>query len=250
MIRAEQIVSGYGKQEILHGVDLEVLPKGITAIFGPNGSGKSTLLKVLAGVVEVWRGRLYLGDIDITRQMGHRRTKLGISTVPQGGRVFRQLSVEENLLMGAYLVRDRREVARRKEWVLNKFPDLGDRLRQPAGTLSGGQQMLLSLARALMLKPKVLLLDEPSAGLAPAVVVDVFATIRALADSGIPVVLVEQNVRQALRISDRVYILVQGEVRFVGSAEELAANGELMELYLGIELERTRKADDKASGAL
>lgn len=238
MIRAEGVVAGYGRQEILHGVDVEALPSGITAIFGPNGSGKSTLLKVLAGVVEVWRGRLFLGDEEITRRTGHLRTQLGIATVPQGGRVFPYLTVEENLLMGAYLVRDRAEVRRRRDEVLARFPELASRLRQPAGTLSGGQQMLVSLARALMHRPRVLLLDEPSAGLSPALVQHAFREVRALAQTGVPIVLVEQNVRQALRIADRVYILVQGEVRFCGTPGELAGHPELIQLYLGIQNRR------------
>lgn len=233
-IRTEAVVAGYGKQEILHGVDFEALPHGITAIFGPNGSGKSTLLKVLAGVVEAWSGRVWLEDRDLTALPGHRRAHLGIATVPQGGRVFPHLTVRENLLMGAYIVKDRAEVRQRLEQVLGEFPELGRRLRQAAGTMSGGQQMLVSLARALMHRPQVLLLDEPSAGLAPNLVGQAFRHVWDLSRLGVPIVLVEQNVRQALKIADRVFILVQGEVRYHGTPADLAAHPELVDLYLGV----------------
>lgn len=233
-IRTEALVTGYGKQEILHGVSFSALPRGITAIFGPNGSGKSTLLKVLAGAVPAWSGRVMLGDQDLTALAGHQRARLGIATVPQGGRVFPYLTVRENLLMGAYTVKDKHEIRRRLDRVLGEFPELQRRLRQPAGTMSGGQQMLVSLARALMHEPRVLLLDEPSAGLSPALVSQSFKHIKDLSRLDVPIVLVEQNVRQALKIADHVYILVQGEVRFSGTPADLARHPDLVNLYLGV----------------
>lgn len=233
-IRAEALVSGYGKQEILHGVDFTALPTGVTAIFGPNGSGKSTLLKTLAGAVEAWSGRILLGDREITGLAGHERARAGLATVPQGGRVFPHLTVRENLLMGAYTVKDKREVAERLERVLTEFPDLRPRLDQAAGSMSGGQQMLVSLARALMHQPRLLLLDEPSAGLSPVLVGQSFRHIRDLSRLGVPIVLVEQNVRQAMKIADYLYILVQGEVRFHGTPAELSGQPDLMHLYLGL----------------
>lgn len=233
-LSAEALTAGYGRQQILFGVDVRLLARGVTCVFGPNGSGKSTLLKTLAGVVPAWGGRVLLDGEDVTRLPAHMRLRRGVATCSQGGGIFPHLTVSENLWMGAFTVADRVEVAARMRRVLGQFPDLEPKLQRPAGTLSGGQQMMLSLGRALMAQPRALLLDEPSAGLSPKLVADTFRHVHALAELGTPILLVEQNVRQALQIADYVYILAQGQVRFSGTPGQVRADAALMDLYLGL----------------
>ncbi|WP_236639940.1 ABC transporter ATP-binding protein [Salinigranum halophilum] len=230
---AEDVVTGYDDQEVLHGISFENR-EGVTSIFGPNGSGKSTFLKAVNGVVPVWSGRVRYGDVDLTGRPPEETVTNGIATLPQGGGVFDSLSVEENLRVGAFTVGDGETVERRIEEVLDAFPVLEDKMGDKARSLSGGQQMMVSLGRAMMSGADTYLLDEPSAGLAPQLVDDAFDLVTTLVDRGARVVLVEQNVSAALRITDYVYIFAEGEVQFHGEPTDLADEDELMNLYLGL----------------
>ena len=230
---AEDVVTGYGSSEILHGVSVRS-HDGVTCIFGPNGSGKSTLIKALNGIVPVWSGSVSYGDTDLTDYNANQVVESGIVTLPQDGGLFPNLTVRENLKMGGYTVDDKSAVEDRIDEALAAFPDLEDKLPNKAKSLSGGQQMMLSFARAMVSDSDVYLLDEPSAGLAPALVDDVIEQVRTLVDHGAQIMLVEQNVRAALRIADHVYILAQGEKQFDGPPSELSEEDELIELYLGL----------------
>jgi len=230
---AEDIVTGYGNQKILHGVSVRS-HDGVTCIFGPNGSGKSTLIKALNGMVPVWEGQVRYGDHDITDDGADRIVKRGIVTLPQDGGLFPTLTVRENLRMGGFTVDDDDLARERTDQALEAFPDLKGSLDSKARALSGGQQMMLSFARALVTGADVYMLDEPSAGLAPSLVDEVLEQVETLVEHGARVILVEQNVRAALRIADYVYILAQGELQFEGDPEELSEEDELIELYLGL----------------
>jgi branched-chain amino acid transport system ATP-binding protein len=230
----EGLRAGYGALEILHGVSLDTGGEAVTVILGPNGSGKSTLLKAVVGVLPPWGGSVRFDGVDLTGLPPHRIVRHGVTTLPQGGGVFPRLTVQENLLMGAYVLDDGEEVRTRLAEIFARFPVLAERRRQAAGSLSGGQQMLLAVGRALMTRPRLMILDEPSAGLAPRLVAEVFDLIRGLAvEDGMAFVLVEQSVRQALRVADRCVVLVQGEVRFAGPPSALSGEGQLMDLYFG-----------------
>lgn len=232
-LSATDVVAGYDRHKVLHGITFESR-EGVTCIFGPNGSGKSTFLKTLNGVVPAWSGTITYGGTDLGDAKPEEVVTRGIATLPQGGGIFGSLSVEENLLIGAFTVDDEAAIAERKAAVLDVFPALADKLGQNARDLSGGQQMMVSLGRAMMTGADTFLLDEPSAGLAPRLVDDAFELIERLVDQGAQVVLIEQNVRAALRLADYVYILAEGEVQFHGPPADLSEEDELMELYLGI----------------
>lgn len=233
-LTVEGLRAGYGAVEVLRGVSLDTAGEAVTVLLGPNGSGKSTLLKAVVGVLPPWAGSVRLDGTDLTGLPPHRIVRQGVTTLPQGGGIFPRLTVQENLLMGAYLLEDGEEVRTRLQEVFARFPILEERRRQAAGALSGGQQMLLAVGRALMTRPRVMVLDEPSAGLAPRLVGEVFDLIRRLAEEeGMTFLLVEQSVRQALRVADRCAVLVQGEVRFAGSPSALSGEGRLMDLYFG-----------------
>lgn len=230
---AEDVVTGYDQNEVLHGISMESHP-GVTCIFGPNGSGKSTMMKALNGVVPVWSGRIRYGDVDITERQPESIVTEGIATLPQGGGVFGSLTVDENLRIGGFTVDDQGVLETRKEEVLEAFPDLRSKLDAKARSLSGGQQMMVSLGRAMMTGADTYLLDEPSAGLAPALVDDAFSLVDTLTDRGSRVILIEQNVKAALRLADYVYILAEGDLQFAGPPEDLSDEDELMEIYLGL----------------
>ena len=231
---ASDIVAGYGNHEVLHDVSLRS-HDGITCVLGPNGSGKSTLLKTLAGKHQPWSGSIRFGDVDITRSGSHEVVREGIVHVPQDGGLFSSMSVLENLKLGAHTVDDQDITNNRLEAVLDVFPDLEEKLDKQARSLSGGQQMMLAFARAMMTGATLYELDEPLAGLAPAIVDDILEHIVTLSDQEVQVILVEQRVRAALEIADHVYLLAQGEIQFDGSPAELTDEDELMDLYLGIE---------------
>ena len=234
VLETRDLVSGYGKMRVLNGINLTIQSGCVTCVLGPNGSGKSTLLKSLIGLVKIWKGRILFEGEDIGRLPTHSAIKKGISTLPQAGGIFPDLSVRENLLMGAYTIGSRTKKMERLESVYKRFPILSSRTHQRAAELSGGQQMLLSFGRALMSKPKIMLLDEPSAGLAPLVIAEIFQIIRDLKSSGVDILLVEQKVREALRISQYAFIIVQGENKFFGSPQQLQDEEKLMKTYLGI----------------
>ncbi|WP_231188145.1 ABC transporter ATP-binding protein [Haladaptatus sp. DYF46] len=230
---AEDVVAGYDEHEVLHGVSLSSHP-GVTCIFGPNGSGKSTMLKTLNGVVPIWSGTVRYGDREITDLDPEEIVTTGIATLPQGGGVFESLTVAENLRVGGFTESDGDVLARRREEVIEAFPDLEAKLDVKTRSLSGGQQMMVSLGRAMMTGADTYLLDEPSAGLAPALVDDAFDLIETLVERGSRVILIEQNVSAALRLADYVYILAEGDLQFEGVPDELADEEELIELYLGL----------------
>ncbi len=231
MLEASQVVSGYGEVEILHGVSLRIEEGEIVSIIGPNGAGKSTLMKAIFGLLKIRSGTIRLNDEEITSLPAQTIVRKGISYVPQSENVFPSLSLRENLEMGAFTRTDgQRE---RMEEVLTLFPDLAGRLGENASKLSGGQRQMLALARALMLEPQLLLLDEPTASLSPKMVEGIFNAITDINRSGVAILLVEQNARQALGLCHRGYVLAMGQNRLEGSGEELLANDEVGKLYLG-----------------
>ena len=224
--------AGYGKARILNGVSLTLEPGKIHCVFGPNGSGKSTLLKVCAGIVAPWSGTLRLDQTDLRALRPYEFIRSGIVAVPQNGGIFAELSVAENLTAGGLALADQRAVRATIEAMYGRFPILGEKRADRAGSLSGGQRMLLAFARALVAQPRVLLLDEPSAGLAPAVVKDVFGLVRDLRAEGPAIMLVEQAVRDALRLADQITVLVQGEVALSGPGGTIG-EPDLARAYLG-----------------
>ncbi|MCH8814329.1 MAG: ABC transporter ATP-binding protein [Chloroflexi bacterium] len=231
MLEAEGVVTGYGEVEILHGVDIVVHEAEIVAIIGPNGAGKSTFLKAVFGLLKVDPGRISLMGEECTNKRPDELVLKGLGYVPQVDNVFASLTINENLEMGAYVLSD--GAGDRYERVYEMFPDLAGRRGELAGRLSGGQRQMLALARALMLDPKVLLLDEPSASLSPKMVGVIFERIAAINESGTAILLVEQNTKEALSVSDRGYVLATGENRLEGEARGLLENEDVGKLYLG-----------------
>ena len=231
-LSAEGIVAGYGPaDEILKGVDLAVLPGEIVAVIGPNGAGKSTLLKVIAGILTPHRGTVHLGGRAVHGRPPREISALGLAFVPQEQNVFPTMSVRENLEMGGFV--DPRGSRRKIDAILERFPVLADKRRHAARTLSGGQRQILAMAMALMVEPAVLLLDEPSAGLAPRAAESLFETIAAINRDGVAIAMVEQNALQALSIAARGYILVDGRNSRTGPAAELAADPDVRRIFLG-----------------
>jgi len=230
IVSATDVVSGYGDLQVLFGVDIEVYPGELVMIFGPNGSGKSTFIKTIAGIQPAWNGTVHINAADITAVPAEDRASYGLGYVPQTDNVFPNLSVAENLTIGGLAGRDDGD---RRAHILELFPELAERLGQRASTLSGGQRQMLAMGRALMADPDVLLIDEPSAGLAPDLVDRVFEHITSVVDAGTAVLMVEQNVRAGLEISDRGYALDGGENRFAGPADELLDNDQIRDLYMG-----------------
>lgn len=231
VLQAEGVVAGYGEVEVLHGVSLLLNEGEIVAVIGPNGAGKSTLLKTVFGLVSVRSGRVQLLGREVTNLSPDRIVQSGMSYVPQVDNVFPSLTINENLEMGAFVRRD--GLRERLERVYGLFPDIADRRGERAGRLSGGQRQMLALARALMLDPKVLLLDEPSASLSPIMVDSIFEKIGEINRGGTAIVLVEQNAKEALSFSSRAYVLAMGENRIEGESKGLLDNEEVGKLYLG-----------------
>jgi branched-chain amino acid transport system ATP-binding protein len=224
----------YGVIEALHGVDVTVRRGEIVTVIGANGAGKTTLLKAISGLVPAAEGTIrFDGDRELTSLKPHQIVALGIGHVPEGRRIFQNLSVRENLSLGAYLCKDANVIAQRLDEVFTLFPRLRERIAQNAGTLSGGEQQMLAMARALMGGPSVLLLDEPSLGLAPKLVRSIFEIIRTIRSRGTTLLLVEQNARMALEAADRAYVLETGAVALSGSAAELARDERVQRVYLG-----------------
>lgn len=235
MLKVSGLNAYYGNIHALKGVDLEVNEGEIVALIGSNGAGKSTTLNSIVGLIRAAGGSKveYMGR-DITNSLPHKIVEMGISLVPEGREVFPGLSVEENLRLGAYTRDKKVEIEESYKTVYELFPRLDERKKQSAGTLSGGEQQMLAIGRALMSKPKLLLLDEPSLGLAPNIVIDIFRLIRRINQSGVTVLLVEQNANIALKIAQRGYILETGKVTMSDSAEALAVNDDVRKAYLGI----------------
>ncbi len=223
----------YGHVHALKGVDLEVRPGEIVTLIGSNGAGKSTALRTISGLNRPRRGEVWFDGQRLDGQPAHAVAALGLSHVPEGRRIFPQLTVEENLEIGAYLERDPARIATRKEKVFQLFPRIAERRRQDGGTLSGGEQQMLAIGRALMREPRLLLLDEPTLGLAPVIVEQIFAIIQTLHAGGMTVLLVEQNARQALQLAQRAYVLQTGAITLQGPARELAEHPDVQKSYLG-----------------
>jgi branched-chain amino acid transport system ATP-binding protein len=233
MLRLDGVAAGYGAIRALEGVSLEVPAGKIVCLLGANGAGKSTTLNCISGVVRPTGGSIAFMDEPIHRLAPDAIVKRGVVQVPEGREIFAHMTVRDNLELGAYLRRDGRAVAGDLDRVFGLFPVLRERMRQPAGTLSGGEQQMLMIGRAVMAAPKLLLLDEPSLGLSPLLVQALFDTIRQLNEGGLPILLVEQNARIALKVSAYGYILENGELRASGPAAELAEDSAIREAYLG-----------------
>jgi branched-chain amino acid transport system ATP-binding protein len=234
LLSASGLCSGYGRVTVLRGVDLAVRAGEFVAVIGANGAGKTTLLRTISGILRPSAGRVVFEGRDLARIPAHRIPALGIAHVPEGRQVFPQLSVRENLLLGAYLRRDRAHREARMAFVLDLFPRLHERLGQAGGTLSGGEQQMLAVGRALMLEPRLLMLDEPSQGLAPRVVGELYGKLGEIHALGTTIVLVEQNLTAALRHADRAYVLEHGRVVLEGPTAELEGNDEIRRAYLGV----------------
>ncbi|MBI3824753.1 MAG: ABC transporter ATP-binding protein [Candidatus Rokubacteria bacterium] len=233
MLTAERISAGYGKITILHDVNLHVEAGEIVGVIGPNGAGKSTAFKTIVGLVRPRRGRVVFNGEDITGLRPDRVLRRGLAYVPQGRIVFPQMTVLENLEMGAYLERDRGRMRAALERVYALFPVLAERRSQRAGTMSGGEQQMVAIARALMTSPRLLLLDEPSLGLSPRFVSLIFDKLVEMKGAGLTLMLVEQNATRALAIADRGYVLELGRNRFEGAGARLLADPDVKRLYLG-----------------
>jgi branched-chain amino acid transport system ATP-binding protein len=231
VLELDSITGGYGETEILHDVSLEVNAGEIVTIIGPNGAGKSTALKAVFGLLRLSRGRIRLGGADITNAAPDQVVRRGVCYVPQTENIFSTLTVQENLEMGAYVRRD--DFRPRLREVYELLPELAERRRQRAGTLSGGQRQMVAIGKALMLEPKILLLDEPTAGLAPKFRHEIFEVIRDINRMGAPILMVEQNARLALSIADRGYVLVDGCNRTQDTGPALIANREVAQMFLG-----------------
>lgn len=226
--------TGYDRADVLHDVSIEVKPGRITCILGANGAGKSTLIRAILGLTAVRRGSVAFGGETITNLPTHRIAAQGIATVPEGNRVLPRMSVLENLKVGGLMERDSRKLAARMETMFEAFPRLKERRNQLAGTLSGGERSMLSIARGLMTDPELIVFDEPSLGLSPLFVNEVFRIVRRLRDEGYTILLVEQNVRQTLDVADDGYVLAQGRVVASGTSASLASDAELHKAYFGV----------------
>jgi branched-chain amino acid transport system ATP-binding protein len=238
LLEIEELHVHYGKIEALSGISLEVDEGEIVTLIGANGAGKTTTLKTISGLRRATTGQIRFQDRDITSVAGHKRVQLGLSQAPEGRGIFPGMTVLENLEMGAYTRRGNR--TEDLDRVLNLFPRLAERRRQQGGTLSGGEQQMLAIGRALMAEPKLLLLDEPSMGLAPLIVTQIFAILKEINDLGTTILLVEQNAVQALSLSHRAYVLETGRVVASGPASELLNDPAVRAAYLGADLDRER----------
>ena len=233
MLKVTDLVTAYGKIEALKGVSLQVEDGRITCLLGPNGAGKTTLMMSIAGILKPRRGSIRLGDDELVGLSPARIVSRGIALVPENRLVFPQMSVRENLLAGAYQRRDKAEIDADIERMYARFPRLKERREQFAGTLSGGEQQMLAVARALMSRPRVLLMDEPSLGLAPLIVAEIFDIVAQLNRDGTTIFLVEQNAHMALKVAHRFFLMEQGRVTFEGTPGQLAEDEVIQRAYLG-----------------
>jgi len=235
MLKVENIESGYGPMQVLWGPSIELKRGSITSLLGPNGVGKTTFLSTLFGFIEPRKGKIFYENEDITHLKTHKKVELGIVLVPEGRHLFTGMNVQENLMMGAYPREALKKMDASLELVYSLFPVIKVRAKQKAGSLSGGEQQMLTIARALMTRPKLIMLDEPSQGLAPKLVEEVFETIKRLRDEvGLTILLVEQNAEASLSAADYVYIMHEGQIKAEGIADEIRGSSEIREAYLGI----------------
>lgn len=234
MLKVENLVVNYGAINAIKGISIEVPEKAIVTLIGANGAGKTTTLRSISKIVFPASGKVIYDEIDITEFPPHKIVELGLCHVPEGRLIFANLTVKENLEMGAYLRKDKENFKKDQELIFAIFPKLQERIKQPGGTLSGGEQQMLAISRALMSKPKMLLLDEPSLGIAPILVKTIFEKIVEINKTlGVTILLVEQNANQALSVADYGYVLETGEIILQGPAKELAKNEEVRKAYLG-----------------
>jgi branched-chain amino acid transport system ATP-binding protein len=233
VLELQDVDSGYGEIEVLKNISIAVQKKTIVSIIGANGAGKSTLLKTIFGVVRPTKGKIILAGDDVTQLLPIETLRRGVSYIPEGRSNFPGLTVQENLEMGAYIRRDRHQVLADADSICRRFPILQEKRQALAGNLSGGQQQMLEIGIALMLRPEVILIDEPTLGLAPILATEVFEAIQDINAQGTTVVLVEQNAKQALEISDYAFVLELGRIRFQGPPSQLASNEEIIDAYLG-----------------
>ena len=233
MLEIKDLFVSYGMMEVLHGISLKVEDRELVSVIGPNGAGKSTLIKTVMGLVKPTSGQILDNGQDITHLPAHKRAGLGIGYVPEGRRVFAKLTVEENLRMGAYELKDKKKIAENMARVYEIFPRLGERKNQLASTMSGGEQQMLAISRALMLSPRMLLIDEVSMGLMPIMVNTCFDVIKKLNDQGITILVVEQNANKALKVADRGYVLETGDIVLSDTAENLRKDDTVQRAYLG-----------------
>jgi branched-chain amino acid transport system ATP-binding protein len=234
VLELKGVRAGYGSTEVLHGVSLKADIGKITTLIGGNGAGKTTTLNCIVGVVKATAGSVFWQGQELTKLKTTEIVRAGISLIPEGRHVFPDMTVAENLEMGAYTRRDKAGINRDRDWVMQLFPKMKDRIGQLAGTLSGGEQQMLAVGRALMANPSLILMDEPSMGLAPIVVEEVFGVIRQISEMGKTILLIEQNASLALGIAHQAYVLELGEVVLSGSGEELLRNPEVERAYLGL----------------
>lgn len=234
MLLIDKLDSGYGAMQVLWRVNVTIENGKITALLGPNGAGKSTLLRTIIGILKPWSGKINYNGIDLTNAGSDRKVQNGITAVLEGRHLFSGMTIYENLLLGAYTKRARQSFSDSLELVYSLFPILKQRNTEKAGTLSGGQQQMLSIGRALMTKPEVILLDEPSQGLAPKLTEEILTKIQELKERGLTVLLVEQSAYDALDVSDNAYVLNGGKVILQGPADEVSESKELQQIYLGI----------------
>jgi branched-chain amino acid transport system ATP-binding protein len=234
LLTIEGLEAGYGEVQVLWGLSLTARRGALTAIVGANGAGKTTTLRAVAGTITPWRGRVMFQDEDVTRVPGHVKAARGLALVPEGRQLFSAMSVAENLELGAFSRRASRSYADRLDQVFALFPRLKERQRQRAGTLSGGEQQMVAIARGLMSDPEILIIDELSLGLAPVVVYQLLSTLKQLKEAGLTILLVEQNVHLALALSDYAYVVAEGRIFMEGVPKELAAKPEIRRAYLGL----------------
>ncbi|MCA3424995.1 MAG: ABC transporter ATP-binding protein [Roseomonas sp.] len=234
MLEVRNISAGYGSFRALFGVSIEVRAGEAVGVIGPNGAGKTTLLRVISKIISPESGQVMMQGQDLRRVAAHRVVEMGIAHVPEHRRLFPRLTVEENLRMGAFHPEARRRFAERLDFVYDLFPRMKERRDQLAGTMSGGEQQMCAIGRALMSGPKLLLMDEPSAGLAPVIVQQVFDLVRRIRAEGYTVLIVEQNIQQVLQVVDRAYLLEVGTIKQSGNAADLLASPEIRRAYLGI----------------
>lgn len=234
MLNLSNVDAGYGSFQALFGATLEVNAGEAVAVIGPNGAGKTTLMRVISGLIPARAGDMRMEGADLCATPPHEIVELGIAHVPENRRLFPRMTVEDNLRMGAFIPSARAKFAERLEFVYELFPRMKERRAQFAGTMSGGEQQMCAIGRALMSEPKLLLLDEPSAGLAPVIVQRIFELIGQIRAEGLTVLIVEQNVQQVLKVVDRAYVLEAGSIRMSGPAKELAESEEVRRLYMGL----------------
>ena len=233
MITIENLVTGYGKIEILHSVNMEIKDNQMTVVIGPNGAGKSTIFRAIFGILKVWDGKISYNGENISNFKTQALLKKGISYVPQGRNIFPLMTIQENLEMGAYIRNDKEQVQKDIERIYKRFSILGERRNEEARNLSGGQQQMLEMGRALLLDPEFIMLDEPSLGLAPNIAEVIFNEIHKVKESGKTIMMVEQNAKRALELADYAYVLELGKNKYEGPAKEIIKNEKVKRLYLG-----------------